>query len=417
MNPLYLFHEKKRVGTFIADKALHLDFQYDESWLKHPEAFAISLSLPLQKAIHHHPGPAIFLENLLPEQKIRRAIEQAHRLPQDNPYQFLKEFGQDIAGAFVISEDSEPLKQKGQLIEVSLETIENAIEHGQQLYQSITENYETKFSLAGAQDKFCIVYKEGKIFVGIEGEPSTHIAKVNLDFRNSQTVFNEYFCMLLAAKVGLPVPSVSLIPKPALLIVQRYDRTIHGKNIQRLHQEDFCQAQGFSSPAKYEDRGGPNVAQNYELIRRNSSQPIKDLEYFLDWLAFNLIIGNNDSHSKNISFLYQGKTTRLAPFYDLLSTTIYERKFSPDFAYKIGSTMRYDEIRRSDIQILEKSIGVREGKFIKNLARIEKAILIHMQDVRENLKREAPESTVGDRIKDEIFKRVKHFREHGHILP
>ncbi len=79
--------------------------------------------------------------------------------------------------------------------------------------------------------------------------------------------------------------------------------------------------------------------------------------------------------------------------------------------------MRYDEIRRSDIQSLEKSLGVREGKFINNLARIEKSIQIHVHDVRTQLKGEAPESTVGDRITDEIIQRVKHFREHGHILP
>ncbi|WP_141730749.1 type II toxin-antitoxin system HipA family toxin [Oligoflexus tunisiensis] len=417
MNPLYLFYEKKRVGAFTPDESLRLEFQYDETWIKWSEAFPLSLSLPLQKAVHLHPRPAIFLENLLPEEKIRRTIEQAYKLPKDSPYQFLKEFGEDIAGAFVISEHEEAVSQAGQLIEVPLQTIEDAIEDGQQLYQSMTATYGTKFSLAGAQDKFCIVYQDGKVHVATGSAPSTHIAKVNLDFRNSQTVFNEYFCMKLAEKVGLSVPEVVLIPKPALLIIKRFDRTAQGRTVKRIHQEDFCQAQGIASGQKYEDRGGPGITRNYELIRQHSTQPIKDLEAFLDWIAFNLIIGNNDSHSKNISLLYHEKNIRLAPFYDLLSTTVYERRFSPDFAFKIGSTTRYDAIRRSDIQILEKSIGVRDGKFLKNMARISETIAAHLADVRASLEEQAPMATIGSRIEHEVRQRLKHFRKHGHIIP
>jgi serine/threonine-protein kinase HipA len=44
----------------------------------------------------------------------------------------------------------------------------------------------------------------------------------------------------------------------------------------------------------------------------------------LDAVLFNLIIGNHDAHAKNFSLLYlPGRTIRLAPLYDLVSTVIY----------------------------------------------------------------------------------------------
>jgi len=43
--------------------------------------------------------------------------------------------------------------------------------------------------------------------------------------------------------------------------------------------------------------------QCYEQVRSLSSNPILDCEKLLNWLFFNLLIGNNDSHAKNISIL------------------------------------------------------------------------------------------------------------------
>ena len=55
----------------------------------------------------------------------------------------------------------------------------------------------------------------------------------------------------------------------------------------------------------------------------------------LNWALFNFLIGNADSHAKNLSFLYAAGTVRLAPFYDLLSTAVYAR-VSNKFAMKMG---------------------------------------------------------------------------------
>jgi serine/threonine-protein kinase HipA len=46
----------------------------------------------------------------------------------------------------------------------------------------------------------------------------------------------------------------------------------------------------------------------------------------LRWLVFNLLIGNDDSHLKNLSFLVSPGRVDLAPHYDLLATGIYHTR-------------------------------------------------------------------------------------------
>lgn len=90
--------------------------------------------------------------------------------------------------------------------------------------------------------------------------------------------------------------------------------------IERLHQEDSCQALGASPDTKYQAEGGPNLSDCFQLLRSVSTNPVIDLRRLLDAVIFNFLIGNNDAHGKNFSLIYQGRECRLAPLYDVLST-------------------------------------------------------------------------------------------------
>ena len=416
MNPLFLMYNHHIVGSFTPDENLRLDFLYEDSWLRNENSFPISISMPLQKQAHTYPTPNTFLENLMPEEKIRAAIEGSARLPKNSPYQFLKEFGDDLAGAFVISSNPSYTENWADIVELPYSYLDRAIDEGRNIYQSVSQDYGVRFSLAGAQDKFCTILKNDSLYLSKGNLPSSHIAKVNLDFRNSQTVYNEFFCMNLAKKSGLKVPAVRIVgAKHPILLIERYDRKKEDGKILRLHQEDFCQAQAYSSGLKYQDKGGPSIAQNYKVIKENCHQPLKSLDSFLDWIAFNLIIGNNDSHSKNLSLIYQGRTQSLAPFYDLLSTAVYGDRFSKTFAFKIGGTYQHDKIRPPDIEQLENSLGIKKGKFIKNFARIAKKIEERLAYTEAKLKEIAPQNTIGARISNLVKVRLKHFRTHGKL--
>ena len=43
----------------------------------------------------------------------------------------------------------------------------------------------------------------------------------------------------------------------------------------------------------------------------------------ISWVIFNYLIGNRDTHAKNLSLTIARDRVKLAPFYDLLSTAIY----------------------------------------------------------------------------------------------
>ena len=133
--------------------------------------------------------------------------------------------------------------------------------------------------------------------------------------------------MTLAAHASLDVARAE--PRSAdrceYLLVHRYDRDKSWKPDGRLHQEDFCQALGLVPAVKYENEGGPNIADCAESIHRHSDAPARDIIAFLDALVFNFLIGNNDAHAKNYSLLLDGPDAiRMAPLYDLLSIAAIE---------------------------------------------------------------------------------------------
>jgi len=62
-------------------------------------------------------------------------------------------------------------------------------------------------------------------------------------------------------------------------------------------------------------------------------------------VVLNALLHNADAHAKNLSLLHAGGAVRLAPFYDLLSTGVYE-EVGEKMAMSIGGEKRPDALRR-----------------------------------------------------------------------
>ena len=81
----------------------------------------------------------------------------------------------------------------------------------------------------------------------------------------------------------------------------------------------------------------------FGALERGSQAPLPDKRELLKWVFFNFIIGNADAHAKNVSFLYGKKSDetgpRLAPFYDLVCTEVYDQ-LAKKQAQKIGGENR-----------------------------------------------------------------------------
>jgi serine/threonine-protein kinase HipA len=99
----------------------------------------------------------------------------------------------------------------------------------------------------------------------------------------------------------------------------------------------MCQALGLMPGRKYQQDGGPGIADIVSLIRRVSSSPNTDVDRFLDANAFNWLIGGTDAHAKNYSLLIgAGDQVRLSPLYDLSSQLPYRELIEQRVAMKIG---------------------------------------------------------------------------------
>ena len=96
---------------------------------------------------------------------------------------------------------------------------------------------------------------------------------------------------------------------------------------------------GIPSGKKYEAEGGPSLKTCFEAVLSRSGQPALDKKRLIEWVIFNVLVGNMDGHAKNLSLMTQGNRTKLAPFYDLVCTAVYPN-LSQKLAFKVGGENR-----------------------------------------------------------------------------
>jgi len=415
---LNVFYEDIKVGELERGEELTLSFQYSDQWLSFTNRFQLSLAMPFQKESFGNKITLSFFENLLPEGEVRKTIANNHKI--ESPYEFLREFGRDCAGAILLTDKnvSPNLNRTGAEVELQLEKIYKAIKDKQSVAEVISEENPGYLSIAGAQDKFPANYKNGNFYIPKDGSPTTHIVKVPI-FRSGvkESIFNEFYCMKLARLVGLEVPEVSILDdgKHPLFIIERYDR-IKNKNgtFNRLHQQDFCQAQGVVSEMKYEVKGGPTIKDNYNIVTKNVGiKTRKSATFsFLDWLCFNLLIGNNDSHSKNISLLLFDGKIELAPYYDLLCTEIYP-KLTKQFSFQVGGRNDSSRIGKNQLNKLEEELGLKSGTVIERMILMKEKLLENKDILAKELNEKYPRVKIVNRISEFIEKRCKNLCRQG----
>jgi len=341
LEALNIFFGQTRVGSININERRLFSFQYSEKWLALPDAFQISISLPMQKDVFSHDKVKSFFSNLLPESAVRKLIARQLGISDKNDFMLLKRIGGECAGAITILPESETPESPDQYTYRSLSDAQLADIIKQIPRHPLLAGQEgIRISLAGAQEKLSLFYKEPEFYIPINGAPSNFILKPSMAHFQS-SIENEYFFMMLAKAIGLNVPPVLIVRKKTqkVLLIKRYDRVLDNDVLNRLHQEDFCQAMGLSHELKYQADGGPGLQACFELVRKYSANPVKDFQQLIQWVFFNCLIGNMDAHAKNLSFIYQAKQIRLAPFYDMMCTDIYE-DLSQKLAMKIGGENR-----------------------------------------------------------------------------
>ena len=348
-----------------------LSFSYSPRWLQSPSAQPLSRSLPLRPEPFDDKATRPFFAGLLPEGDKRKLVAMALQVSPQNDYALLNGIGGECAGAVTLLEPGQqptglPSEQyvrwldDGELITILDELPRRPMLAGKD---------GLRLSLAGAQDKLPVVFVNGHIGLPKQNTPSSHILKPAISAVEG-SVYNEGFCMALAMRLKLSVASTSIrrVADRVYLLVERYDRLRQPDgSLQRLHQEDFCQALGVAPEYKYQNEGGPDLTQCFDLIRKATRPSAPQVLRLLDYVIFNALIGNHDAHAKNFSLIYTRRGTVLAPLYDTLSTAVYAN-LTDKMAMKIGSKYKFTEVQKQHWEQFAQAAGL-------SLVQVKKRIL------------------------------------------
>lgn len=362
---LDVFYGSERVGC-VRDSA-PLAFEYAPTWLAGTQHMTLA-AIALQAGWQATPQVQAFFENLLPEGELRDYL--AAQRKASTLFSLLLEVAGDTAGAFVLvasGQTPEPPRYEATTWEAIA-----AILAGRSASAIDIHDQGARISLAGAQDKTSIaLFDDGVPRLPKGTSPSTHILKPNI--RRLAKVWhsaaNETIVMKAATLCGLPTAEVFYEPHTQACVVRRFDRQVRPDGtLARRVQYDLCQLAGTLSERKYEKEGGPGLAACAELIRHYSTQPAADLRHLVRWVFFNLYVGNNDSHAKNLSiYSLPGQGVTLTPFYDLMCTRLYAG-LSPEFAFAIGGEARPGEMTAGHLAMLAAQMGM-QPRFLAQQAR------------------------------------------------
>jgi serine/threonine-protein kinase HipA len=310
-----------KVGTIVRTPGDFNAFSFEDSYRATSGFPVLSLSFRAANGgLRKDPKPVArslpaFFANLLPEDKLREAMEKHHAgsVRAGNDFDLLVALGSDLPGAVRV------VPSDGTVVSLGHFPVPTP---------------KARFSLAGVQMKLSVIKNTGKgggLTLPLGDDQGSYIAKFpSTSFPGVSE--NEYANLALAEAIGMEVPERELvqqsefegIPKEfetlsdgKVLLVKRFDR---GANGERIHIEDFAQVFGVYPSRKYEGGAYHDIAAALNVAVSSAAA----LE-FVRRLALATITGNGDMHLKNWSLIYRGAGDKpqLAPVYDALSTIPY----------------------------------------------------------------------------------------------
>jgi serine/threonine-protein kinase HipA len=296
-------------------------FEYDKSWLTHPERFSLEPALKLGPGPFHAPpakplfgaigdsAPDRWGRVLMRRAERRRAEHdrQAPRTLQEIDYLLMVDdearqgalrFAEREGGPFLAGYS--PVKIPPL---VELPRLLSAAEH----VLSDTDTDEDLrlllapgSSLGGARPKASVRDRDGHLA----------IAKFPSKGDEVSTVLWEAVALALAAKAGIVVPAWRLeaVASKPVLLLRRFDRE-HGMRIPFLSAMSMLDAKD-NEPRSY--------MEFVDVLRQHGATPKEDIHALWRRIVFSILISNTDDHLRNHGFLWEGSSGwRLSPAYDL----------------------------------------------------------------------------------------------------
>ncbi|MDL9981206.1 HipA domain-containing protein [Microbacterium sp. ASV49] len=377
---LDLWLDERFAGKLLRGEQNQVEFLYDEDYLGQRDATPLSATMPVTELGH---GPDVvmpWLSNLLPDAegvRSRWAAKFGER--RTDPFTLLAHMGEDAPGSVQVVPEGVVPSDAGELSPMSGSEIARrvrAILDDPDHWVDDTDDDQSRFSLGGNQGKFALAQIDGQWFEPNGRAPSTHIVKPGMVLKTGHTDDHvqavEFTTMRAARAVGVRAAQVDILDFAGVpaFVTTRFDRRLSREDkVLRVHGEDFCQALRVYPSLKYEQDGGPTMADMVSLVRGTSSPAyrIEDERALTRLFVFNLLAAGVDAHAKNHSMLHLGAITRLAPAYDLISAhglwTEERVKFRADAAVKYGKERKYRQISGRNLARSADVLGVSRSAF------------------------------------------------------
>jgi serine/threonine-protein kinase HipA len=222
---------------------------------------------------------------------------------------------------------------------------------------------------------------------------ATHIVKLWEQNEYPQLAANEFFCLKVAEKCGLDVPRRRLAEDALALVIDRFDLRPDGTYV---GFEDFCVLNARRTDQKYSGSYESSIMKRFTQFA-NSTHVGEDMERLFTLIAINSALRNGDAHLKNFGIVYddvQGEA-RLAPVYDLVTTSVYLPNDS--LALTLNGTTRWPSSK--ELQRLgETRMGSTPARVRHILERIADAMTATAAEVKSYIKEHAEFEDIGSRM-------------------
>lgn len=295
-------------------------FEYDKSWLAHPERFSLEPALKLGPGpFHAASGKPLFgaIGDSAPDRwgrVLMRRVERRRAERERQTPRALREIDyllmvDDEArqGALLFAErEGGPFLTDSPMRIPPLIQLPRLLSAGERVLSDTDTDEDLRLllapgsSLGGARPKASVRDRAGHLT----------IAKFPSQGDEVNTVLWEAVALTLAAKGGIRVPTwrlESVAEKPVLLL-RRFDRE-QGTRLPFLSAMSMLDAK---------DNEVRSYLEFVDILRQHGAAPKDDMHALWRRIVFNILISNTDDHLRNHGFLWAGPAGwRLSPAYDL----------------------------------------------------------------------------------------------------
>ena len=361
-------------------------------------ARAVSLTMPVQLASWKTPYglPPVFEMNL-PEGALRERLLLgfAKAAGRFDDIDLLAITGRSQLGRIRYTGRGDTLDD-----EVPFQDVREILARGRDgnLFQYLIDKFARYSGVSGVQPKF-LVRDESALAraksAGFRQSPNwrgaTHIVKLWDAGEFPHLAANEYFCLKAAGRCGLAVPRFQLADDGAALVIDRFDLQ-DGRAYQGF--EDFCVLNANSTAEKY--RGSYETALFKRFGQFASPRDFSDdLRRLFTLFVLNCALRNGDAHLKNFGVVYNaiGDDVRLAPVYDLVTTTVYIP--GDTMALTLNGTTRWPAAKDL-IRFGETRVSLTPAQARQVLEQVADALSLTARDLRRYRKQHPAFAPIGE---------------------